>query len=84
VKFEWTGNLRDDCTAIGGGLMLRVEMMDRGNWWWAVYSKQGAIGSDQLAASYDVAPYHAKTGRAAREACEAAANKILSREGDGK
>lgn len=73
---KWTGDLRDDCTAYVGDLCLRVEMMDRRVWWWAVYNKRGGKGSDELAASHDEAPYHAKTGAEARAACEAAAQRV--------
>lgn len=79
--FVWTGDLRDDCTAVANGLMLRVEMMDRARWWWAIYADEGRKGSEQLAASYDVPPYNAKSGKAARLAAEIAAHNILSSRG---
>lgn len=72
---KWKGNLRDDCVAYVGDLCLRVEMMARGRWWWAVYNKR--VGSEHLAASYDSPPYHATTGAKARAACEAAAKRLL-------
>jgi hypothetical protein len=75
----WTGNLRDDCSAVWHGLMLRAEQMSKSRWWWAVYSDEGRRGCVQWAASYDKAPYHAKNGREARAAAEAAAMVILGR-----
>ena len=57
--------------------MLRVEMMDRGVWWWAVYDHEGRPRCHQLAASYEQPPYHARTGKIARAECEKAARKIL-------
>ena len=82
MNWQWRGNLRDDCTAVGRGLMLRAEMMDRANWWWAVYSDEGRAGCDEIAASHDDAPYHAKTGKVARFAAENAAEAHLLSTGD--
>jgi hypothetical protein len=76
MSVTWTGNLRDDCTAHVGDLCLRVEMMDKGKWWWAVYNKHGGVGCDQLVASYDAPPYNFTTGAKARAACEAAAKRM--------
>jgi hypothetical protein len=39
---EWTGDLRDDCTALWNGLMLRAEKMDHEHWWWAVTTESGS------------------------------------------
>ncbi|MGJ8639021.1 MAG: hypothetical protein ACSHYA_06470 [Opitutaceae bacterium] len=49
---EWSGDLEDDCTAIWCGMMLRAEEMDRKNWWWAVYEKNGNIISSSNEESY--------------------------------
>jgi hypothetical protein len=84
MSVQWTGNLRDDCTAHVGELCLRVEMMAKGKWWWAVYNKRGGIGCDQLAASYDTKPYNATTGAKARAACEAAAQRLAGKPGEGR
>lgn len=72
VDFEWQGDLKDDCTALGFGFMLRAEQMDRKHWWWAVYDNEGAPGSEQIAASYDCEDNHARTGREARILAERA------------
>ena len=80
MNWNWRGNLRDDCTAVGGGVMLRAEMMDRGVWWWAVYDNEGKRGSDELASSNRQEPYHAKTGKEARAAAEAAATRVQTGE----
>lgn len=40
---EWSGNLKDDCSAHWNGLLLRAEKMQHASWWWAV-SIQGKHG----------------------------------------
>ena len=75
TDWKWIGNLRDDCTAIGHGMMLRAEMMDRANWWWAVYDSEDGYG-EQIEASYDNPPHHAKTGKEARASAEAIATHV--------
>lgn len=80
IQWEWRGDLNDDCTAVGRGLMLRAESMSRGVWWWAVYNNDGKAGCDQLAASYDQPPHSAKNGKEARACAESAANDYLARE----
>lgn len=83
MDWNWKGNLRDDCTAVGEGLMLRAEMMDRGHWWWAVFDNEGRRGCSELAVSHDEYPYYARTGKLARAAAEAAAERIMSERGTG-
>lgn len=45
---EWTGDLADDCLLYRYGMTAHVECMDRGHWWFAVYSGKGEIGCDDL------------------------------------
>jgi len=66
----WTGNLRDDCTAYYGNLTLRAEIMDRGLWWWAVFS-----GDAEIDASIDNI-----TGKKAREKAEESAKKFKTKD----
>jgi hypothetical protein len=75
--WDWKGDMDDDCTAVGRGLMLRAEQMGRKHWWWAVYGKSGARGAPQIAASYDNENNHARTGREARILAERAAWHFL-------
>jgi hypothetical protein len=75
--WKWAGNLRDDCTAIGHGLMLRAEMMDRGYWWWAVYADEGELGADQIDSSNEGGHLQANTGKEARKFAEIAADLYL-------
>lgn len=77
IEWEWRGDLKDDCTAVGHGLMLRAEKMSKKQWWWAVYDNEGQIGCDELAASHDSPPHNAKTGQEARVSAELAALRIL-------
>jgi hypothetical protein len=75
-RFKWIGatdDRRGDLTAVGHGLMLRAEMMNRGNWWWAVYDDEWRKGANQLSASYDEWPYHARTGEHAKKQAERSA-----------
>jgi hypothetical protein len=86
MDWVWRGNLRDDCTAVGYGLMLRAEMMDRSDWWWCVCDGSGSRGANQIASSNDEPPHHARTGSIARSSAERAANEFLlslSGRGDG-
>jgi hypothetical protein len=77
--WKWDGDLDDDCTAKGHGLMLRAEQMDRKVWWWAVYSAlENEFDWDQVAASYDCENNHARTGREARILAERAAYHYLA------
>jgi hypothetical protein len=74
--WEWQGDLDDDCTATGCGLMLRAEQMDRKHWWWAVIVERGdkpGFGGDDIAASHDNENNRARTGREARILAERAA-----------
>ncbi len=77
--WHWTGNLRDDCTAIGHGLMLRAEMMARGHWWWAVYADEGRMGAAEIDASHEPGHLPANTGKQARDFAEIAAERHLER-----
>lgn len=78
VDFHWHGDLKDDCTAIGHGFMLRAEQMTKNIWWWAVYDNEGGDGSEQIAASYDRRDNHARTGREARILAERAVWRHLA------
>lgn len=75
--WEWRGDLNDDCTAIGHGLMLRAEQMDTRCWWWAVYDADEHSEWKQLAASYDFADPPPKSGKAARREAESFAAGFL-------
>ncbi len=77
--WHWTGNLRDDCTAIGHGLMLRAEMMDRGFWWWAVYADEGRMGSEEIDSSSACLYARTTTGKQARALAEFSAERYLQR-----
>ena len=58
---KWTGNLRDDCTAVDGEYMLRAEMMRDGFWWWCVYRADERVYDSEI---------HAYTGKQARQLAE--------------
>ena len=70
-KFEinWTGNLKDDCTAEWEGMTLRAEEMDKADWWWAVYDSDNEL----IFSSNDFSEKEFKSGKAARHAAEQAA-----------
>lgn len=73
LPIEWTGDLRDDCTARWAGLTLRAEQMQRGVWWWAVYDdRSGAILGDSNTAGVRV-----PNGKQARTAAERVARQSL-------
>ncbi len=68
----WTGDLNDDCTARWHGLILRAEMMQPGEWWWAVYMDQSE--EDSVWNNHGRWPL---TGKRARRAAEAAACRLI-------
>lgn len=45
IKFEWIvrGGCQDDFICKHGDYILRVEQMDRGQWWWRTYYKGDSI-----------------------------------------
>ena len=66
MTFNWTGDLDDDCTAELYGLTLRVEKIDEGCWWWAIYAGL----AEEVVSSHDFGKPN--TGEDARHAAEKA------------
>jgi hypothetical protein len=60
LDLKWEGNLRHDCTASMHGFNAHVEQMDRGQWWFAVRSPDGA---EWNSSEHDISP---RTGKEAR------------------
>jgi hypothetical protein len=68
---EWTGDLTDDCVLLRYGMMAHAEQMDRARWWFAVYSDEGRIGSDDLYNTADNQTHvRLRNGKEARAAAE--------------
>jgi hypothetical protein len=61
---EWYGDLKDDCTALWAGFILRAEWMDEDDWWWAVTVEARNL---EIASSRDheLAPTSGEEARAA-------------------
>ena len=72
---QWTGDLKDDCTAIWGGLMLRAEEMDRNFWWWAVVQDEGR---GELLYSSHEDDRECRSGVVARQRAESCAMDFLN------
>lgn len=72
---QWTGDLKDDCTALWAGFTLRAEWMHSHAWRWCVYDGEGDQ-HEQVASSNDE-PGKWTSGKAARRAAEAAARRLL-------
>ena len=76
---RWEGDLKDDCTAVWAGFMLRAERMERRRWWWAVYDLSGP-SNDEVASSWDTREQN-HTGHQARCAAQQAVRLRLGLEG---
>jgi hypothetical protein len=67
-------DLKDDCSAIWQGLMLRAEVMNRTDWWWAVYDMKA---NEPVAVSYDMG-VRVTNGKKARWTAEQAARDLMA------
>jgi len=75
---EWQGDLNDDCFKKWNGLYLRAEMMDGGDWWWAV--SNFSTGNEIESSNDD--SYRVESGVRARELAEQAAKSYFKKNGN--
>ena len=75
----WTGDIKDDCTAIWNGLILRAEWMDEEFWWWAVSIHDGRLEEIDSSNNYDTPCIG---GEDARKFAEGAATKYVNQKGN--
>ena len=68
MMFQWTGDLKDDCSVVWNGLLLHAEKMDRNFWWWGVTSE-----TNETVASSNDSEVDCKSGSEARAQAQRAA-----------